>query len=228
MSYQYLLWDMDGTILDFDAAERAAIRTLFEKYGFGICTDEMLERYAAINRRYWQALERGEMTKPEILVGRFAEFFRTEGLDESKAADFNADYQLTLGETIVFRDDAKNILLSEKGRYTLVMITNGTKTAQDKKLARSGLGEVFDYIFISEVVGCEKPGKAFFDHVFEKVGITDLSRVLVIGDSLTSDIRGGMNAGVDTCWYNPAGKENTSEVMPTYVIRNLHEVEGLL
>jgi len=228
MSYKYLLWDIDGTILDFLAAEKAAIRKLFDKYGFGECDDEMLARYSAINVRYWQALERNEMTKPEILVGRFKEFFEKEGLDATKAENFNSDYQTALGDTVVFCDNCKELIKGEQGRYILAAVTNGTKVAQDKKLLNSGLDKVFDYVFISETLGVEKPNRGFFDKVIEETGITDLSEALIIGDSLTSDIKGGNNAGIDTCWYNPKGKAKDIEVEVTYEINNLWELEKIL
>jgi len=222
--YKYLLWDVDGTVLDFEAAERNAIRALFEKYNFGECSEEMLRSYSLINKKYWEALERNEMTKPEILVGRFREFFSNEGLDISKAESFNTDYQLALGDTIAFCDDALTILKKEKEKHVLVAITNGTEVAQKKKLALSGLNEVFDFIFISEQVGYEKPSKLFFDRVIESVGIDNLSNALVIGDSLTSDIRGGINSKIDTCWYNPKNTPGNPAILPTYTISDLHEL----
>lgn len=226
--YPYLLWDIDGTVLDFLAAEKAAIQKLFPLHGLGICTDEMVERYSRINVKYWEKLERNEMTKPEILVGRYREFFETEGLDPEKAAAFNDDYQLALGDTIVFHDDAYHILEDLKEEYTLIAITNGTKTAQTKKLKESGLDQIFDYVFISEDVGFEKPNVEYFHQVMKEVKIDEISKCLVIGDSLTSDIQGGVNMGMDTCWYNPLGKENKSELVPDYVIGNLHEVLEIL
>lgn len=225
MKYKYLLWDIDGTVLDFKAAERAAIRKLFVKHDLGECTDEMLARYSRINAKYWKALERKEMTREEILVGRFREFFKTEGLDDSKAEVFNEDYQPALGDTIVFCDDSKAILAEEKKQgFILAAITNGTALAQHKKLSGSGLDQVFDYIFISEAVGYDKPGVEYFKVVFEEMKITNPEEVLIIGDSLTSDIQGGINVGVDTCWYNPDGKENDSGIVPTYTVRDLHEL----
>ena len=127
--FKYLLWDIDGTVLDFLAAEKAAIQALFPKFGLGECTDEMVERYSEINVKYWQALERNEMTKPEILVGRYREFFETEGIDPSLAEAFNDAYQPALGDTVVFCDDCNEILKKLKGEYVLVAVTNGTKAA---------------------------------------------------------------------------------------------------
>lgn len=226
--YIYLLFDVDGTVLDFLAAEKAAVKALFIRYGFGECTDENVARYSRINIKYWEALERNEMTKPQILVGRFREFFREMNLPVEKAEAFNDDYQIALGDTVVFRDRAFELLNALKGKYTLCAVTNGTKTAQRKKLSASGLDKVFDRVFISEDIGAEKPNKEFFDYVFEQLGHPDRSQVLIIGDSLTSDIRGGVNAGIDTCWYAPDYAGPDPETRIDYRIRNLWELNDIL
>jgi len=226
--YKYLLWDIDGTILDFLASEAYAIRTLFKKYKIGECSDEMLKMYSQINAKYWQKLERNELTKAEILIGRFRDFFKIIGADVSLAEKFNDDYQITLGDHIEFVNNAKEVLLSQKGKHTLVAVTNGTKVAQEKKLCLSGLDEIFDAIFISENVGAEKPNKEYFDYVFEKLGITNKHEVLIIGDSLTSDIKGGFLAGIDTCWFNPGHKINKSDIPITYEIDKLFKINEIL
>lgn len=226
--YKYLLWDVDGTVLDFLASEAYAIKFLFKKYGLGECSDEMLELYSGINAKYWQKLERNELTKPQILVGRFREFFETVGIDASVAEGFNKEYQITLGDHIEFVGNAKDILLSQKGKYVIVAVTNGTKVAQEKKLRLSGLDNIFDDIFISENVGAEKPNKEYFDYVFQKLGIMDKREVLLIGDSLTSDMKGGYLAGIDTCWFNPNHTPNTLEIPVTYEIDDLDKVVEIL
>ena len=203
-----ILWDVDGTLLDFQAAERAAIRTLFGAFHLGECTDEMLRRYSAINVRYWEMLERGEMTKPQILVRRFETFFKETGIDPGLAPAFNALYQVRLGDTIVYRDDSPALVRSLRGKIRQYVVSNGTVVAQRKKLALSGLGELMDEIFLSEELGAEKPNAAFFDAVFAAIDEKDKRRVLVIGDSLGSDIQGAANAGLDCVWYNPKGLAN--------------------
>ena len=232
--YKYLLFDIDGTILDFKAAENLAIKALFKKYKLIECTDEMVNDYAKINDKYWQALERGEMTKPEILVGRFVEFFKSINVDTSIASDFNKDYQLELGEYVVFEDYAIELLTMLKGKfnedgsrkYRLLAVTNGTKIAQEKKIKTSGLDKIFDGVYISEDIGAEKPNVAFFDTLFMEEGITDKSEAVIIGDSLTSDILGGINAGIDTIWYNPNHKENTNGLAITNTIFSLRELDN--
>ncbi|MBO5136194.1 MAG: YjjG family noncanonical pyrimidine nucleotidase [Clostridia bacterium] len=226
--YKYILWDIDGTVLDFHAAERNAIKTLFEKFNMGECTEEMLRMYSEINAKYWQMLEKGEMTKPEILIGRFRKFFENIGADTSLCEEFNKAYQLALGDTIEFVGNAKEILLSQKGKYIIAAVTNGTRVAQDKKLRLSGLDKIFDEIFISENVGYEKPNKEFFDYVFKTLNIKDKSEVIIIGDSLTGDIKGGYMAGIDACWYNPSRKPNTLGIQITYEIDNIEKVTDIV
>lgn len=226
--YRYLLWDIDGTVLNFLASEAYAIRTLFKKYKIGELSDEMLKLYSGINSKYWQILERNELTKPEILVGRFREFFREIGVDVTIAEKFNSDYQITLGDYIEFVDNARETLISLKGKYVLAAVTNGTKAAQEKKLRLSGIDEIFDAVFISENVGFEKPNKEYFDYVFENLGITNKNEVLLIGDSLTSDMKGGLVAGVDTCWFNPAHNSNTLGISVTYEIDNLGKIAEIV
>lgn len=226
--YKYLLWDIDGTVLDFLASESYAIRLLFEKFSLGECSDEMLELYSGINTAYWKKLEKNELTKPEILVGRFREFFARVGIDETIAEKFNEEYQHTLGDYVEFVENAKEILLDFKGRYVLAAVTNGTKIAQEKKLKLSGLDKIFDSIFISEDVGYEKPNKEYFDFVFRSLGITDKKEVLIIGDSLTSDIRGGNIAGIDTCWFNPNKKPLMQDINITYEIDNLKDLNKVI
>lgn len=223
-----ILWDVDGTLLDFEAAEKVAIRQCFASHDMGECTDEMLSRYIVINRKYWEALERGELTKPEVLVGRFREFFETEGLPVKHAESFNKEYQVRLGDTIVFCDNAFELLQKYKGQIKQYAVTNGTKVAQDRKLKNSKLDTLFDGIFISDVLGVEKPNKEFFDKVFEAIGNYEKDEVIIVGDSLTSDIKGGNNAGILTAWYNPKRIENAKNVNIDFQISNLWEIEQIL
>lgn len=223
-----LLWDMDETLLNFAAAERTAINALFQEFGFGECSDAMLERYSKINRSYWERLERKELTKPEILVGRFRDFFEAEGLDSTVAAEFNEKYQLSLGDTIVFRDDSYNIVKSLRGKVKQYVVSNGTIAAQTKKLRLSGFGELMDGVFLSEDLGVEKPDILFFEKVFKEIHLEDKSQVMIVGDSLTSDIQGGNNAGIMTCWYNPEQNPYQGDLRIDHEIRDLHEVYDLI
>ena len=223
-----ILWDVDGTLLDFSAAERRALEDCFRSFQMGPCTPELLARYSQINRTYWRRLERGELTKPQVLLGRFEEFFAEEGIDVSLAPQFNDAYQLRLGDTIVYRDDSYEIVKSLRGKVRQCVVSNGTVVAQTKKLTRSGLGALMDGVFLSEQLGAEKPKKKFFDQVFAAIGPVEKGETMIVGDSLTSDIRGGDNAGIVTCWYNPEGIKAPEGYRIDHEIRDLHEVYGLL
>lgn len=225
---QILLWDVDGTLLDFHAAEEAAIRNLFRKFHLGKCTVEMLRRYSQINRQYWERLENGQVTRQQVLTGRFQDFFALEGIDPEIAESFNEAYQLALGDTIVCRDDSVSIVKSLCGKVRQYVVSNGTVVAQTKKLKLSGLGELMDGIFLSEQLGAEKPSSVFFDKVFQHIGPLDKSETMIVGDSLTSDIRGGFQAGIRTCWYNPAGLKAPAGSRIDYEIRDLHEIYQFL
>ena len=223
-----ILWDVDGTLLDFLAAEKAAIQRLFEEFGLGECTDDMVARYSAINDRYWKRLERGEITKQQVLIGRFREFFSELGLDPDLAEPFNARYQLALGDTVVHRDDSLKIVKALHGRMKQYVVSNGTIVAQTKKLERSHLGEWMDGVFLSEELGAEKPSPAFFDKVFAALPDLNKADMLLVGDSLTSDMRGGLLAGIPTCWYNPNRLPRPADMAVDFEIQNLQQIYDLL
>ncbi len=223
-----ILWDVDGTLLDFLAAEKAAIRRLFGEFGLGECTDAMVARYSAINDGYWKRLERGEIAKKEVLIGRFREFFSELGIDPDLAESFNARYQHALGDTVVYRDDSLEIVKALRGKVKQYVVSNGTVIAQTKKLQRSHLGGWMDGVFLSEELGAEKPSPAFFDQVFAALPDLNKADMLLVGDSLTSDMRGGLLAGIPTCWYNPDRLPRPADMAMDYEIQDLHQVLSLL
>ena len=157
-----ILWDIDGTLLNFEMSEKYAIRKCFEICKLGECTDEMLIQYSKINRKYWEKLERGELSKQEILVGRFKEFFEVQGLDIERAEFFNSEYQVRLGDHAFYNDDGEQLVkkFKEMG-IRQYAVTNGTAIAQQRKLKISGLDKLLDGVFISDVIGIEKPNIVF-------------------------------------------------------------------
>ncbi|MBR6114635.1 MAG: YjjG family noncanonical pyrimidine nucleotidase [Oscillospiraceae bacterium] len=223
-----VLWDLDGTLLDFKASESAAIKKCFEIFGFGECTDEMVARYSAVNMRHWEMLERGERTRDEILCGRFEEFLTSCGLDGSAAEAFNLEYEERLTDTVRFLPGAKETVEALRGRVRQCVVTNGNRLVQYPKLRRSGLDRLIDGVFVSEEVGAEKPTRAFFDRVFAALGDADPTAYLIVGDSLTSDMRGGVNAGIRTCWYNPRRERNAAGLPLDYEIDALERVIGII
>ncbi len=226
---EVILWDVDGTLLDFGAAEKAAMEACYAHFSLPPLTKEGLAAYSALNQQYWKRLERGELTKPQVLVERFREFFAREGLSPELAVPFNALYQEKLGETACILDGADRLIARLRGRVRQYAASNGTRVAQERKLKNSGLDRLLDGVFISELVGAEKPSPLFFDRVLSAVGPVERGRVLMVGDSLTSDMAGGLGAGLRCCWYNPGGLSlSAQDPAPHYTISHLSQVEGLL
>ncbi|MGN1480163.1 MAG: YjjG family noncanonical pyrimidine nucleotidase [Acutalibacteraceae bacterium] len=223
-----VLWDIDGTILNFEKSESYAVKKCFEIYSLGECTDEMIKRYSAINQKYWRRLEIGELTKQQVLVMRFREFFDSEGIICSDVEGFNSEYQIRLGDTVFFNDDGYELISSLRGSVKQYAVTNGTAAAQDRKLKRSGLDKLFDGIFISDKLGAEKPSPEFFDKVFSSIDGIKKDETLIVGDSLTSDIRGGNNAGILSCWYNPSSAPLTGGLRADYIINDLRQVKKII
>ena len=228
MAVKAILWDVDGTLLDFSAAEKAAVQKLFIEFGLGECTDGMVARYSAINDAYWKRLERSEITKAEVLVGRYRDFFSEIGVDPSLAETFNARYQIALGDTVVYRDDSLNLVKSLHGKVKQYVVSNGTVVAQTRKLERSGLGRWMDGIFLSEQLGAEKPSPRFFEQVFAALPDIPKEDMLIVGDSLTSDMKGGLIAGIPTCWYNPQSLPRPADMAIAFEIQNLQQIYELL
>lgn len=223
-----ILWDVDGTLLNFLAAEKAAMEGCYAHFGLGTLSPEQMEEYSQLNRSYWQRLERGELTKQQVLEERFREFFGRHGIDQELAAPFNRLYQEKLGDTVCFQDEADKLISRLRGRVRQYAATNGTRIAQERKLRKSGLDQLLDGVFISEIVGAEKPSPLFFDQVLKAIGPVERERVLMVGDSLTSDMAGGLNAGVRCCWYNPQGFPAPEGLRPDWEITDLNQVEELL
>lgn len=221
-----LLWDVDGTLLDFLEAEKYGMRKCLAEIGVEL-TDEMLSVYSAINRSWWEKLERGEASRRDVFIERLREFFARYGIVYDNYDRFNTRYQEALGEAAFPVDNGIILFEKLKSRCKQYIVTNGSKRAQELKLAKSGLDRLADGIFISEVVGHQKPTKAFFDFVKDKTGYIE-DETLIIGDSLSSDMLGGNNAGVICCWYNPKGLLPAGDVRLDYTIGNLWELCGIL
>ncbi len=222
-----ILWDVDGTLLDFHYSQKLALDKCFRTVGITM-TEEIHERYSKINDSYWKRLELGEITKKQLLTGRFQTLFEECGIEGVDLSAFMKEYQEELGKVFCYMDDSLAICKSLKGRVKQYVITNGVTSTQKNKLKLSGLADCMDGLFISEEIGTDKPGKAFFDAVLAAVDETDKSKILVVGDSLSSDIKGGVLAGLKTCWYRSVGAVNHTEYQPDYQIEDLHQVFDVL
>ena len=224
--YKIILLDVDGTLLDFDKAEEQGIGFLLRTYGVPE-TEENKEAYHKLNQSYWRRLERGELTRDQVLCLRFEEFFGGFGLSVD-GKETNRLFQQSLEQSAFCIEGAHELLKALKGRYRLAVVTNGVAATQYKRLADSGLDSYMDWIFISEEAGSQKPQREFFEYCFERMGRRDVENMLIVGDSLTSDIKGGNTAGIDTCWFNPHEQPNTAGVHVDYEVRSLKELERLL
>ncbi|WP_339821499.1 YjjG family noncanonical pyrimidine nucleotidase [Paenibacillus sp. FSL R7-0216] len=227
MTYTHILFDADDTLYDYPKAESHALtRTLTE--ADIACTDEVMEAYQAINQKLWRDLEQGLVTQAALRTERFARLVQELGLTPRfEVAEISERYLELLGEGIYLIDGAYDICrgLNEAGVH-LAIITNGIKKVQTNRIAGSELSGMFEAIIVSEDTGYQKPHPGIFDYAFEQLGLrqADKSRVLIVGDSLTSDMRGGQNYGIDTCWFNPFHRPNTLGLKPTYEIRSLAEL----
>ena len=222
-----IFWDVDNTLLDFPYSQRHALKTSLESFGYEM-TEEMLERYSAINESFWKRLELGEITKKELLPGRFIQLFQEFHITGVEVEDFRAIYQRELGSVYCYKDDSLSVCQKLHTQVKQYIITNGVSATQRNKLKLSGLADLMDGIFISEEIGVPKPHREFFERCLEQVEEKDKSRILIVGDSLSSDIKGGVLAGLPTCWYRPEGTPNPTEYRPDYEISDLHEIFSIL
>ncbi len=223
--YDALFIDVDNTLLDFYASEDFAIRKVFSENNIRN-DDYAVSLYSKINQKYWQMFERGEMSKEKILVERFRETFRELGAD-ADPIKVSKEYFLGLSNCHFLMPDAIEILsyLKEKG-YAVYLTTNGVSLTQYKRIEESGIKRFADAVFVSEDAGHQKPEKEYFDYVFANIPKTSPERTLVIGDSMTSDIKGGKNAGLDTCWFDAFGEERKLDT--TYTVHSLLELKNIL
>lgn len=226
-NYEILLWDIDQTLLDFDMSQDYALKFSFHEFGME-ADDNIVARYAVINEAYWKRLELGEVTKSELLTGRFDALFLELGVKGISSTDFAPVYQKALGSVYFFKDNAFELCSRLRRKVRQYAVTNGVSGTQRNKIHLSGLDQIFEDIFISEEIGCPKPQLEFFEKCFGKIPDFQREKTIIVGDSLSSDMKGGNNAGISCCWYNPEEKENNTNLKIDYEIRNLWEVEDIL
>ena len=223
MRFDTVLIDIDDTLFDFRKSSYQALVKAFSEIGFSFGEQEMRE-YEVFNNQMWKSFELGEIEKDFIYAERFRRYFAARGLDIDPA-EFNTDYLNGLAQGYAFMPHCRELLEALHGKYKVFIVTNGDAFAQRSRIERSGLAHLFDGVFISEELGCSKPEKGFYDKVFEIVGQEYRACSLMVGDSLTSDMQGGRNAGIPTCFYGT--RENADERCD-YVIEDLLELLPLL
>ncbi|MFD1772735.1 YjjG family noncanonical pyrimidine nucleotidase [Paenibacillus rhizophilus] len=228
MKYEVILFDADDTLFDYGQAESYALREAFNQFGMPSVFEDCASAYKEINKALWRDLELGLISSAELRVERFTRLFAAHGLDLDPES-FSAAYLLHLGAGIFLIEGAAN-LSGELAGCRLAVITNGIKEVQYSRIQGSELRDTFAHIIISEEVGSQKPERGIFDHAFARLGLTaeDKRKVLIVGDTLTSDIQGGISYGIDTCWFNPLGKPGDPEIVPTYEIRALSELPPIV
>lgn len=226
--YKILLFDLDDTIFDFKAAEVEAITKVLQFYGFP-GTPELIDRYSTINLKLWEQLERKEILIDDVLHSRFELFFKTLGMAVN-GPQTEAIFRQTINGHASLIFGAAKLLSRVKPQYGIYAISNGLYKTQLARLQKAGITDLFDGLFISETVGINKPDPRFFQYVAQNIPGFNRDLALVIGDSLSSDIQGGINAGIDTCWFNRqfANRPEAASPLPTYEIHRLEELDLIL
>ena len=221
-----VLFDLDDTLFDFHKAEKIALTKTLVHFGIDP-TEETLALYSTINAAHWKRLELGEISREEVKVGRYRELFKTIGV-ECDPVKATAYYESMLAIGHYFMPGAPELLEELYRKYRLYIVSNGTAKVQEGRIGSSGIAKYMDGIFISQILGANKPDKQFFDICFAEIPDFSPSETVIICDSLSTDIKGGINAGITTFWFNPKGIENDSDIKPDYTIKELSEVPGLL
>ena len=223
---EFLFLDLDDTILDFHKAERIALSKTISQFGLEP-NEEVLHRYHLINKAHWEMLERGELTRAEVLTQRFGVLFAEYGLDvDVQVCAKTYERNLSIGH--YFLPGAEEAVDRLSKKYRLFLASNGTAVVQKGRMTSANLYRFFEKVFVSQEIGHNKPSKAYFDACFVQIPGFDPAKAMIVGDSLTSDIAGGINAGIRTCWVNPQHLPHPEHIHPDHEIEYLSQLEALL
>lgn len=222
--YKYLLFDADNTIFDFNCSEQEALYLTFSSYGIEL-TDEEHDVYHDINDTLWKQLEKGEVTRDKLKIMRFSQFIEYLGREDLVPEEISSLYVEMLSRQSFLIDGALDVCRELSGSYPLYLITNGITSVQVRRFDSSPVKAYFKKIFISEEMGVAKPSPEYFLKVADEIGDTDRSHYLVIGDSLSSDIKGAVNFGCDSVWVAPKGSVSD---LPTYTVNSLSNIFDIL
>ena len=224
--FEFLFLDLDDTILDFQKAEHVALSKTLR--GFGLEPTEMvLKRYNLINKAHWEALERKELTREQVLLGRFQVLFEEMGISAEPVKVARAyEHNLSIGHW--FLPGAEEAVARLSRKYKLYLTSNGTASVQKGRMTSANLYRFFENVFVSQEIGVNKPAVEYFEKCFAQIPGFDKTKAIIVGDSLTSDILGGQNAGIATCWVNPHHKQGRPDIRVDYEIEALSQLEDLL
>ncbi len=222
-----LFIDLDDTLFDFHKSEAAALSETFIQLGI-VPTEKNIALYSKINQGQWERLERGEATREEILLKRFEILFSELGITNHFPSEAQTFYEKNLSNTYFYIEGAEELLERLSEKYDIYIASNGTAVVQDRRIALSGIERYVKRIFISQKVGYNKPSEKFFAACFETIKNFKKEETIMVGDSLTSDILGGKNAGIKTCLYNPKRKTGREDIVPDYEIYELSELIKIL
>jgi len=227
MAYTHVLFDADDTLFDFQRACRLAVATTVRQMT-GEDIPEAFEIYERSNRRWWDRFEKGEATMDQLSVGRFIDFTADMNLQHIGTPEEWRDvYQANLGSFAVMVEGAEELCFRLKDRCRMFIVTNGIAAVQRDRMSRATIRDCFEELFISQELGCRKPQPEYFEKVLARLGNVDKRDILVVGDSLTSDIAGSIAAGLDVCWFNPHGKD-AGELRPTYTVSRLDRIDAIV
>ncbi|MBL4933097.1 YjjG family noncanonical pyrimidine nucleotidase [Clostridium paridis] len=227
MKYEVILFDADDTLFDFKKSENNAFKNTMIQFDISYDEDYHLKVYKEINKALWNDFEKGNITQEKLKIERFKRLSDKIGI-KFDSHEFAAAYVKNLANESHLYEESTTLVEELHKNYKLVMVTNGLTDVQDKRIRKSSLAKYFEHIVISEEVKASKPDAKIFEVALNYIQHFDKSKVIMIGDSLTSDIRGGLNFGVDTCWFNPSNTKNQSDIKPTYEITSLVDIRKIL
>ena len=227
MKYEVILFDADDTLFDFKKSEREAFKSTILEFNMNYDENYHLKIYQDINNAIWKEFEQGLITQEKLKVERFKRLSDKliVSFDEAK---FAKSYMKNLSNASFLFDGSMELIESLNKRYKLSIITNGLTLVQENRIRKSVISKYFKDVVISEEISISKPNPKIFEHALKNINHINKNTVLMVGDSLTSDIQGGLNFGINTCWYNPNKIVNKSGITPTYEISNFQDLKDLL
>ena len=227
MKYKLVLFDADGTLFDFERASEEAIKSGLMNFNIDRWNSETMTIYRKVNKQIWDEFELKQISASNLKAERFKRFFIEISVENVDPKEFSDYYLFSLSQNTDLIEGAEDIVKWCYGKFELGIITNGLTSVQKPRLNSSILDEYFEHYIISEEIGFAKPHAEIFDYSFDKFEHTDKESAIIIGDNLTSDIKGGNNYGIDTCWINQTGANNNS-IIPTYEISDLTQLKNIL